>query len=929
MVGSWAAFAASLTEDDSLLLPNPEFADDDPSSYLLYPPGFGPVEDWLALPASGVDDIVMLAGEAPVAADPDGSGQKGADLVLDGGREGDIVDGSGYKSGLEVADCGVVSEEGRCSDGSGALELLGLSEALSGMVSLVGCSDCGTVPAFSCADDCAEKDGVDEFMVIGNSEEDVGGGPGVCKRVDSDIDVSRASGASFGGEGGGSVVCGEVVNLKEDVNGAREAPPATTEVKVEDCDNEVINLRIGESSESDSDDSSSSSSSSSSSEESSEEGEEGGDDEDSDKDDVHEDERHGGKREKMDEKVDFEEGEIRDLDAEEVAMSSDDDDDVNSAKGPIRSKNELERLPPVPPVKATLEPHHQTLPVGVISSIIGTKVIVEGLEKHNPLNEGSILWITETRSPLGLVDEIFGPVKNPYYVIRFNSEKEILAGIREGTSVSFVSQFANHILNEPVLYKRGYDASGDNDEEVSDEEFSDDEKEAEHKRSLRQTKRGTENRNRRDQESIGKKRAQFGKRRFETKTTGFRNRKDVQALTPSPLAPISQPLNVPGQLRSVVQQPWGPSGLARINQPLNVRSQLQSTVWQPSVYGVSAPISQPTNAPNQLRATLQKPFIPGQTQVPPRPTCVPGQVQAPPQPLVVPVQMQAPAQPPCVPGQVQASHQPPIIPGQPQAATQQPCVPGQLQALLASLQQPCAPGQVQAPTLPPHVLGTFQAPSSWPCAPGSLQAQPVISNVGCGDFTGTSLVGDACLSGPSTVPAIPSGGQSGGPFRVTQQNSLVPQSNAVWAHGLSAQQLITGLLSMLQNNGMPSQQPQEHPGFYQNQNQHFLNFSSGMPFQHQFTPNQAMPPTISWQGGAPNPSVGPPSLDPVRQDALGQAQSRHTGTGEQRSFGLSNADQNFGQSQTTIAQDDMHASMRFSTGSSSVRGRKPYGRGGG
>lgn len=123
--------------------------------------------------------------------------------------------------------------------------------------------------------------------------------------------------------------------------------------------------------------------------------------------------------------------------------------------------------------------------------IVGTQVIVEGVEKHNPLYDGSILWITESKTPLGLVDEIFGPVKNPYYMVRYNSESEVPAGIQAGTLISFVPEFATHVLHNKDIYKKGYDASGANDEELSDEaEFSDDEKEAEYKKTQKLTKRG-------------------------------------------------------------------------------------------------------------------------------------------------------------------------------------------------------------------------------------------------------------------------------------------------------------------------------------------------------------------------------------------------------------------------------------------------------
>ncbi|RAL42906.1 hypothetical protein DM860_009413 [Cuscuta australis] len=232
-------------------------------------------------------------------------------------------------------------------------------------------------------------------------------------------------------------------------------------------------------SESESDTSSSSSSSASSS-----------DDDNEDDDDLEDNEGCNINRKD----TDIEEGEILACGADDmVAWSDDGDDGVEGSgpKGPIRSKNELQELPFVPPVNVTIQPHHQTLPVGSISSILGAQVIVEGMEKHNPLNEGSILWITETRTPLGIVDEIFGPVKNPYYIVRYNSEDEVPDGIQQGTLVSFVQEFAHHVLNDKNIYKKGYDASGENDEELSDEgEFSDDEKEAEYKRMMKMKKRG-------------------------------------------------------------------------------------------------------------------------------------------------------------------------------------------------------------------------------------------------------------------------------------------------------------------------------------------------------------------------------------------------------------------------------------------------------
>lgn len=258
--------------------------------------------------------------------------------------------------------------------------------------------------------------------------------------------------------------------------------------------------------ESESEEASSSSSSSSSGSSSSEEEEEESDEEDGEEEDdemviVKADgvagELEEGEIESADEEHEVEEDEDEDSDDDDevnemIAWSNDEDDDLGlQTKDPIRSKNELKELPPVPAVDVSLEPHHVTLPVGVVLSVMGAQVIVEGMEQHSPLTEGSILWITEKRTPLGLVDEIFGPVKCPYYIVRFNSESEVPEGVSQGTPVSFVADFAQHILNIKELQKKGYDASGDNDEEIPDElEFSDDEKEAEYRRMQKMEKRG-------------------------------------------------------------------------------------------------------------------------------------------------------------------------------------------------------------------------------------------------------------------------------------------------------------------------------------------------------------------------------------------------------------------------------------------------------
>jgi H/ACA ribonucleoprotein complex non-core subunit NAF1 len=264
--------------------------------------------------------------------------------------------------------------------------------------------------------------------------------------------------------------------------------------------------------------------------------------------------------------------------------------------------------------------------VFLIFQAIGSQVIVEGVEKHNPLNEGSILWITEKRSPLGLVDEIFGPVKNPYYVVRYNSESEVPGGIHNGTVISFVPEFANHVLNDKNLYKKGYDASGEFDEELTKEaEFSDDDEEAEYKRMLKMSKRGI------DCEMVGKKKN--NRRKVKNRGGGWKNNKPSGEQIPTGVDQLSPDQNLfnessVGTAFAPVPQTTGvftpnggwvneapshqpetlaiPGGFPANNMPWAARSQLQHPYQIPRAIGM--PIQQQFNP---CKGPLPNAFFPG------------------------------------------------------------------------------------------------------------------------------------------------------------------------------------------------------------------------------------------------------------------------------------------------------------------------------
>ncbi|KAK9073077.1 hypothetical protein SSX86_007399 [Deinandra increscens subsp. villosa] len=260
--------------------------------------------------------------------------------------------------------------------------------------------------------------------------------------------------------------------------------------------------------------------------------------------------------------------------------------------------------------------------------IMGSQVVVEGVQDHKPLSEGSILWITESRTPLGAVDEIFGPVKNPYYVVWYNSETEIPCGIEQGSFISFVPEFAEYVLNNNNLYKKGYDASGENDEECTEElEFSDDEKEAEYKRMLKMSKKRSNGEKSRHMKKDNKSRNRGGNwkndhqplvnSQLNSSSSGPQAFSQAPHITPSGVRPHGvpsiQPQNTgfppngfpsnapPYMQQNFIQQPFGVLNLAPFFPQFNATGQMFPPNFVQGNFGAfgSWPSGMPQNNFNQ------------------------------------------------------------------------------------------------------------------------------------------------------------------------------------------------------------------------------------------------------------------------------------------------------------------------------------------
>uniref|UniRef100_A0A8P4KLT6 H/ACA ribonucleoprotein complex subunit n=1 Tax=Dicentrarchus labrax TaxID=13489 RepID=A0A8P4KLT6_DICLA len=139
-------------------------------------------------------------------------------------------------------------------------------------------------------------------------------------------------------------------------------------------------------------------------------------------------------------------------------------------------------------------------PVGTVSSIIQQLVVIQSLKDTPPLNDDSIIFRSDGLA-VGKVFEVFGPVSNPLYILRFNSAEQISSkGLTEGLTVYYaptIKEYTEYILTQQLKLLKGSDASWKNDQEPPAEalDYSDDEKEQEAKRKGKNSKKKRDSNN--------------------------------------------------------------------------------------------------------------------------------------------------------------------------------------------------------------------------------------------------------------------------------------------------------------------------------------------------------------------------------------------------------------------------------------------------
>lgn len=182
-----------------------------------------------------------------------------------------------------------------------------------------------------------------------------------------------------------------------------------------------------------------------------------------------------------------------DIDSDSSSSSSDwslssdadsDDPDAGNepAFRPVRTKGELglDELPPIQRLDISADVE-QLSHMGRVAGIVDRLVTVVSFKSLPPLDLDSVLF-TKDGHALGPIFDVFGPVKEPRYVLRFNSQQEIADNqIEVDMPVYYAPNlpFTSYVFTSHLMTMRGSDASWKHDNEPPDEikEYSDDEEE--------------------------------------------------------------------------------------------------------------------------------------------------------------------------------------------------------------------------------------------------------------------------------------------------------------------------------------------------------------------------------------------------------------------------------------------------------------------
>ncbi|XP_032682995.1 H/ACA ribonucleoprotein complex non-core subunit NAF1 [Odontomachus brunneus] len=171
------------------------------------------------------------------------------------------------------------------------------------------------------------------------------------------------------------------------------------------------------------------------------------------------------------------------------SSDSDDDSDNNHKNREKKKKktivfkeipvqSELDGLPPVEDLKISV-PEVICDSFGEITGIVEELAVIKSRPNKPALREESILFIDRGQRALGKIFDVFGPVKEPHYTVRFNSVQHLQEkGIKVGMQVYYCpnSKYTFLVFLSEVMKMKPSDSNCD-DSDCEHPDFSDDEEE--------------------------------------------------------------------------------------------------------------------------------------------------------------------------------------------------------------------------------------------------------------------------------------------------------------------------------------------------------------------------------------------------------------------------------------------------------------------
>lgn len=182
-----------------------------------------------------------------------------------------------------------------------------------------------------------------------------------------------------------------------------------------------------------------------------------------------------------------------------LALEVQDPDSRNhSHLGEQLTAGALLALPALQPVgEVSVGEDEQLEAAGTLSAVLEDLLVVQAPDNARVLDFGSLLLLSD-HTPIGTVEDVFGPVSQPLYALRWAGSGEIPSTLKPGTCIYTVDRLAKYIVPEELVgaHAGGQSASSNFDamevtDAVDDGEvyFSNDEDEAEYRRQLGGRKR--------------------------------------------------------------------------------------------------------------------------------------------------------------------------------------------------------------------------------------------------------------------------------------------------------------------------------------------------------------------------------------------------------------------------------------------------------